>query len=193
MVSLDLIQAQTSHPAAAAVLRLVVIGLAAFLTVVDLFATKAILPSLVRVYGVSPAAMGVAVNASTFGMAIGGLAVAFFSSRINRRPGALFSLVRLSLPIALLAVAPGPTTFTALRVVQSLFMSSAFTLTLAYFAEETSGEESAAALRRLHHWECREQPVWPSDVRLDRRHARAGGKLLRVCGSEPRGRTARLH
>ena len=35
-----------------------VIGLTAFLTVVDLFATQAILPTLTRHYGVSPAAMG---------------------------------------------------------------------------------------------------------------------------------------
>ena len=47
------------------VLRSLVIGLTAFLTVVDLFATQAILPSLARHYGVSPAAMGFAVNAST--------------------------------------------------------------------------------------------------------------------------------
>ena len=48
-----------------------VIGLIAFFTLVDLFATQAILPLLVHAYGVSPAAMGVAVNASTLGMAIG--------------------------------------------------------------------------------------------------------------------------
>ena len=47
------------------VLRSLVIGLTAFLTVVDLFATQAILPSLTRHYNVTPAAMGFAVNAST--------------------------------------------------------------------------------------------------------------------------------
>ena len=46
-------------------LRSAVICLTAFLTVVDLFATQAILPSLARAYNVSPAAMGFAVNAST--------------------------------------------------------------------------------------------------------------------------------
>ena len=56
--------------------RSLVIGLTAFLTVVDLFATQAILPSLAKAYGVSPAAMGFAVNASTIGMAVAGLAVA---------------------------------------------------------------------------------------------------------------------
>ena len=48
------------------VLRSLIIGLTAFLTVVDLFATQAILPSLTKHYNVTPAAMGFAVNASTF-------------------------------------------------------------------------------------------------------------------------------
>ena len=61
------------------VLRSLVIGLIAFLTVVDLFATQAVLPSLTRYYNVTPAAMGFAVNASTMGMAVAGLVVGLFS------------------------------------------------------------------------------------------------------------------
>jgi MFS transporter, YNFM family, putative membrane transport protein len=111
--------------------RSLVIGLTAFLTVVDLFATQAILPSLARAYGVSPAAMGVAVNASTLGMAIAGLGVALFSRRIDRPLGILLSLMLLSIPTALLAQAPNLTVFFLLRVTQGLCMASAFTLTLA--------------------------------------------------------------
>src|SRR5215471_11055290 len=131
--------------ATGAVLRTVVIALTAFLTVVDLFATQAILPSLVKHYQVSRAAMGFAVNASTIGMAVSGLAVAFFSRRIDRRLGILLSLALLSIPTALLAVAPDLTSFTILRVVQGLFMSSAFTLTLAYLAEQCSASDAASA------------------------------------------------
>src|SRR5712691_973950 len=100
-----------THPSRA-LLRSFVIGLTAFLTVVDLFATQAILPSLTKAYGVTTAAMGFAVNASTMGMAVAGLAVGFFSRRIDRRLGILLSLALLSIPTALLAVAPGLTTFT---------------------------------------------------------------------------------
>src|SRR5260221_11468687 len=80
------------------VLRSLVIGLTAFLTVVDLFATQAILPSLARHYNVSPAAMGFAVNASTMGMAVAGLVVGFLSPHIDRRPGILPSLVLPPIP-----------------------------------------------------------------------------------------------
>ena len=128
-----------------ALLRELVIGLTAFLTVVDLFATQAILPSLVRHYQVTPAAMGFAVNASTMGMAVSGLAVALFSRRIDRRLGILVSLALLAIPTALLAVAPGLGTFTVLRIAQGVFMASAFTLTLAYLGEEYTAADAAGA------------------------------------------------
>jgi YNFM family putative membrane transporter len=127
------------------VLRSLVIGLTAFLTVVDLFATQAILPSLTRHYNVTPAAMGFAVNASTMGMAIAGLVVGFFSPHIDRRLGILLSLALLAIPTSLLAVAPNLTIFTLLRVAQGLCMASAFALTLAYLGEQCSSLDAGGA------------------------------------------------
>ncbi len=126
-------------------LRAFTIGLTAFLTVVDLFATQAILPSLTAAYGVTPAAMGFAVNASTIGMAVGGLAVALFGRSIDRRRGILVSLAVLSVPTLLLATMPALPVFTLLRVVQGLCMSTAFALTLAYLGEHTSAADTASA------------------------------------------------
>lgn len=135
-----------AHGGAARVLRrTIIIGLIAFLTVVDLFATQAILPSLALAYQVTPAAMSLAVNASTMGMAIAGLSVAFFSRRIDRRIGIFISLCVLAVPTALLAVAPDLTAFAILRVTQGLCMASAFTLTLAYLGEECSAMEAGGA------------------------------------------------
>ncbi len=128
-----------------AVLRSLVIGLTAFLTVVDLFATQAILPSLTRHYGVTPAAMGFAVNASTMGMAVSGLVVGFLSPHIDRRLGILISLVVLALPTSLLASAPDLTVFTMLRIAQGLCMASAFALTLAYLGEQCSAMDAGGA------------------------------------------------
>ena len=126
-------------------LRSLVIALTAFLSLVDLFATQAILPSLAKHYGVTPGAMGLASNASTFGMLISGLAVGYFSSSIDRRLGMLVSLVLLAMPTTLLAYAPNLAVFATLRVIQGLCMASAFTLTLAYLGEHYSAEESASA------------------------------------------------
>ena len=138
-------QAEAHTHSGGVLLRSIVIGLTAFLTVVDLFATQAILPSLTRHYGVSPAAMGFAVNASTLGMAFSGLAVGYFSREIDRRKGILISLVLLAIPTALLAYAPDLTTFTILRVLQGLCMAAAFTLTLAYLGEHYNAADSASA------------------------------------------------
>lgn len=126
-------------------LRAFTIGLTAFLTVVDLFATQAILPALTAAYGVSPAAMGFAVNATTIGMALGGLGVALFGRSVDRRSGVLLSLAILAVPTALLATMPGLPVFTVLRIVQGLCMSTAFALTLAYLGEHTSAAGTASA------------------------------------------------
>ncbi|HUN47252.1 MAG TPA: MFS transporter [Stellaceae bacterium] len=130
---------------AGAQLRNAVIALVAFLTVVDLFATQAILPSLVRAYGTTPAMMAFAVNASTIGMAISGLAVALLSRRIDRRRGIWVSLALLSVPTALLGSMPDIALFTLLRIIQGVFMAAAFTLTLAYLAEHCSAEDASSA------------------------------------------------
>jgi len=132
-------------PAHVGVHRTLVIALIAFLTLVDLFATQAILPALARHYGVSPAAMGTAVNAATLGMAVAALGVALAGQRIDRRRGIVASLLALSVPTALLSVAPDLPTFTALRVAQGLCMASAFALTLAHLGERCSMAESAGA------------------------------------------------
>jgi YNFM family putative membrane transporter len=129
-----------------AAVRLVIIGLISFLTLVDLFAAQAILPSLVRAYNTTPAMMGFAVNASTIGMAIAGVTVALFSRHLNRRRGIWISLAILAIPTSLLASAPDIMGFMLLRIAQGLCMSAAFTLTMAYLAEQSSAEDTASAL-----------------------------------------------
>lgn len=128
-----------------ALISTAVIGVTAFLTVVDLFATQAILPALAMHYGVAPSAMGVAVNATTLGMALSGLGVALFSARINRRTGIMAALFLLAVPTFLLAFAQDLLTFTLLRVVQGMLMAAAFTLTLAHLGERCSARAAAGA------------------------------------------------
>lgn len=125
--------------------RLTLIAVMAFLTVVDLFAAQALLPTLAAHYGVSPAAMGLAVNACTLGMAVGGLGVALLGHRMPRRRGILTSLLLLAVPTLLLAVAPNLAIFSALRVAQGLAMSTAFGLTLAYLGERYMAASAASA------------------------------------------------
>jgi YNFM family putative membrane transporter len=131
---------------AAPIAKLMAIAVISFLTLVDLFATQAILPSLAASYHVSPGIMGSAVNLCTLGMAISGLGVALFSHRIGRRRGVSLSLALLTIPTLLLALMPDLTWFAALRLAQGVFMSAAFSLTIAYIAETASANVISAAL-----------------------------------------------
>jgi MFS transporter, YNFM family, putative membrane transport protein len=124
--------------------RSLLIGVIGFLTLVDLFATQAILPSLAAEYGVTPSQIGVAANSTTLGMAIAGLLVGAISANLERKRAITLSLLVLSVPTALLAFAPDLTLFALLRVTQGLFMAGAFTLTLTHLAERCEHRTAAA-------------------------------------------------
>ena len=120
--------------------------LTAFLTVVDLFATQAILPSLASAITASrPPRWASPSTPAPWAWLWPALSSAI-SAAIDRRFGDPGSLVLLSIPTALLALQPDLSTFTVLRVVQGLCMSSAFTLTMAYLAEHANGDGAAGAL-----------------------------------------------
>ena len=124
--------------------RSLLIAVIGFLTLVDLFATQAILPSLAVEYGVTASEIGVAANSTTLGMAVAGLLVGAFSSNVERKRAITLSLLMLSVPTALLAFAPNLTLFALLRVIQGLFMAAAFTLTLTHLAERCEHRTAAA-------------------------------------------------
>ena len=123
----------------------VAVALVAFFTLVDLFAAQAILPVLARMYHAGPASVGVAVNASTAGMAVGAFLTALLGGTLDRRKGIALSLVLLTVPSALLAFAPNLLIFSLLRAAQGLCMSCAFTLTLAYLGEAVAPERQTTA------------------------------------------------
>jgi predicted MFS family arabinose efflux permease len=72
--------------------------------------------------------------------------MAFIASKINRRQGIWISLALLAIPTTLLGTMPDLMTFTWLRIAQGVCMASAFTLTMAYLAEQYSASEVASAL-----------------------------------------------
>jgi MFS transporter, YNFM family, putative membrane transport protein len=126
--------------------RSITVGAIGFLTLVDLFAAQAILPSLAKVYGVSPAAIGLAANAGTLGMAIACLAVAMVSRHLNRKLFIWISLTTLAIPTSLLSIAPNLVVFAILRILQGLCMATAFTLMMAYLSEHLTPNATARAL-----------------------------------------------
>jgi MFS transporter, YNFM family, putative membrane transport protein len=124
-----------AEPPGLSIRRSLLIAVIGFLTLVDLFATQAILPSLAQHYRVSASEIGLAANATTLGMALSGLLFGAFSAALERKRAIGLCLFLLAIPTALLAFAPNLTVFAVLRVIQGLFMAGAFTLTLTHLAE----------------------------------------------------------
>ena len=126
--------------------RSTIISVVAFLTLIDLFGAQALLPQIVVGYGAEPAIAGFAVNAATLGMAVSGLAVAWFADRIDRKAGIWRCLLLLSIPTALLSFTDSIWIFMALRIVQGALMAAAFTLTMTYLSEQCAHTAITGAL-----------------------------------------------
>ena len=126
--------------------RSTIVALVSFLTLIDLFGSQALLPQLIVAFEADARVMGLAVNASTFGMAISGLVVAWYADRIDRKRGIWVSLALLSVPTFFLGVVDSVGAFMALRVLQGVFMASAFTLTLTYLSEQCDVTAAGGAM-----------------------------------------------
>lgn len=126
--------------------RSAIVTLIAFFTLIDLFGSQAILPQLVEHYSVDRSTMGLAINATTLGMAVSGLIVGWYANRINRKRGIWLSLLALSIPTFLLGTTDNITIFTVLRVAQGILMATAFTLTLTYFSEKCDYTAAGGAM-----------------------------------------------
>jgi predicted MFS family arabinose efflux permease len=115
---------------------MVVVGLAAFFNLVDLFGPQAIAPSIARAFGASPTGVGVAVNAAVLGMTAAGLLTIAFADRIPRKHLMVGVLAALAVPTGLIAACTDLLAFEALRVVQGVLMCVGFVAAIAYVAEE---------------------------------------------------------
>lgn len=126
--------------------RSTIVAVISFLTLIDLFGSQALLPQLVTAFEADPGVMGFAVNASTFGMALSGLTVAWYADRIDRKQGIWISLALLSVPTFFLGVVDTVGMFLVLRILQGVFMAAAFTLTLTYLSEQCDVTAAGGAM-----------------------------------------------
>ena len=133
--------------------KLLIVGLISFLTLVDLFAAQAILPELVQAYQTTPAMMGVAVNASTIGMAAAGVVVALVP-RAQPAPWHLDQSRATGDPDNVTGECSRyPVVHDASHCARVTTMSTAFTLTMAYLT--TSNREQTM-------WQARSPPMSPA-------------------------------
>ena len=113
-----------------------IMALASFFTLVDLFGPQAIVPVLTNAFATSPGLMGIIVNAATLGMAITGVATACVADRFERKRVMVAALLLLAFPTMLAAFADNVYAFAVLRIAQGSFMCVGFMVAIAYIAEE---------------------------------------------------------
>lgn len=113
-----------------------IMALASFFTLVDLFGPQAIVPVLTNAFATTPGRMGVVVNAATLGMAITGIAMACVADRVERKWAMVAALLLLALPTMLVCFIDNLYAFAALRIAQGSFMCVGFMVAIAYIAEE---------------------------------------------------------
>ena len=172
--------------------RSTIVALVSFLTLIDLFGSQALLPQLVVAFDADPQVMGIAVNASTFGMALSGLVVAWFADRTDRKRGIWISLALLSIPTFFLGVVDSVSAFMALRVLQGVFMAAAFTLTLTYLSEQCDVDGGRGRHGGLYRGQRGLEPLRQASGRLRRRPSWPVGGILGLRCLEPRGGGAGL-
>src|ERR1700730_9837962 len=78
-----------------------IMALASFFTLVDLFGPQAIVPVLTNAFATTPGRMGVVVNAATLGMAVTGIATACVANRFERKWVMVAALSLLAFPTML--------------------------------------------------------------------------------------------
>ena len=108
-------------------------GTMAFL---NLYCTQPLLPMFSRIFHASEAAASTTVSASTLGVAISGLLLAFFAERVDRKKNIVFSMVVMAVFSLLTALATTLSTLAVLRFFEGLVTPGVFIITIAYVTEE---------------------------------------------------------
>ena len=151
-------------------------------------------PRSPRAYGVTPAAMGFAVNASTIGMAVGGprrRAVRPPHRSPARHPAEPRRCS--SIPTALLATTPDlAAVHRCCASLQGLCMSTAFALTLAYLGEHCSAADTASAFAAYITGNVASNLFGRLLAARPGRSSRPRRQLLRLRRAQSRGRGAGL-
>jgi YNFM family putative membrane transporter len=120
-----------------------IMALASFFTLIDLFGPQAIVPVLTNAFSTTPGRMGIVVNAATLGMAVTGIATACVADRFERKGAMVAALLLLAVPTMLVAFADNLYAFAILRIAQGLFMCVGFMVAIAYIAEEWGASGAA--------------------------------------------------
>jgi len=118
-------------------------GFGAFLNV---YAPQAVLPLFCSTFGLSPAAAGLTITATTLAVALVSPFVGVFADRIGRRRIIVPALFLLAIPTALVGAAHSFDQLLVVRFFQGLIVPAVFGVLVAYIGEESKPSQTGSLM-----------------------------------------------
>lgn len=124
----------------------VLIALATIMVFSNMYLTQPVLPLIGREFNLSPAQTGLTVSCLVLAIAFSSIFAGLISDKLGRKPLMVFSLLALSLPTFLCAVAPGFGWLIFFRVGQGLLIPGFTGIAITYLQEEMPPQKRGVAV-----------------------------------------------
>ncbi len=125
--------------------RQLAVGLAGYCTFINLYSPQAILPLLSQEFGAGAAEISAIITASTLAVALTAPFTGAVADVLGRKRVIVTSMLVLTIPTVMAALAPTLAALIFWRFVQGLVMPPVFAVTIAYIGDEWPAHEAAAA------------------------------------------------
>ena len=123
--------------------RRVAVALTGFCAFLNLYSPQAVLPDLAQEFGVGVAEISTIMTASTLAIALTAPFTGVVADVLGRKRVITAAMLAVSLPTALIALAPDVQALAVLRFVQGLLLPPIFAVTVAYIGDEWPPSEVA--------------------------------------------------
>lgn len=118
----------------------------AFSTFANLYMTQPVLPTLSKVFHISPATASLSLSLTTVALAISMLIVGSLSEAWGRKPIMTFSMIAVAILTLLIAFAPNYHMLLVLRIIQGVVFAGLPAIAMAYLGEEIEPASLGAAM-----------------------------------------------
>ncbi|HWI50435.1 MAG TPA: MFS transporter [Rummeliibacillus sp.] len=118
----------------------------AFSTFANLYMTQPVLPTLSKVFHISPTTASLSLSLTTISLAISMLIVGSLSEAWGRKPIMTFSMIAVAILTLLIAFVPSYHMLLVLRVIQGIVFAGLPAIAMAYLGEEIEPASLGAAM-----------------------------------------------
>ena len=125
--------------------RRIAVGLAGYVSFLNLYSVQALLPSLAQEFGVTAAAISMTMTATAFAVALAAPFTGAVADVLGRKRVIVTAMAIVSVPTLMIALSSSVEEMIVWRFVQGLMLPPIFATTIAYIGEEWPPREVVAA------------------------------------------------